>query len=688
MAKELKKIFDPGVDEVVQNFTIESWHVSQSVDAFTGVQDYDITISGSLTISGSTFISGSPEATGGGYSTLVINDTTGQIYYTGSYGGGTTLDTSSFLPAPPDRSLQFNDDGSWGGTNLFYLTGSGKYTTDENYTTSLINLIGVPAVGGITSILSWGQNEVQGWLTNASSETGSIVIGHPGNASGRIGGIFISRDNLATPDIYVSASGQVGLHLNYTGVSPTFTKDVQIGDAAVTASTEVYGDFYLPAIPNTVTTNIIGFDTTTGKLSYYNTGSFGGGGGTPAGTSSMVQYNNLGAFAGDAGFTYASASQVLTIDKSTTITSALPNLRLLGNSSTAGALSGVIAGSATIANSTPASLQFKNAVAHGLGDYGTDVLIKTAFSDGTGTTVERTAVNFTSSGDTHFGYDVFTPNLNNTSQANVVGFNSSTGQLTYFTTPGTLTRPTSATNIIYDVDIPAVGWTFSSVTNGNPTSAGQISVNTSTATSVTTVKVNKTANGSSDQSTQLEGLAVSSSFTLVQAGGGVGTGEYRIVTTTDNTSYMTYAVTYMGGGSGTYDVASVVTFETNDSDTFYEHVLNDGYNYLNIRNNGDGDDAIRFKAPNNISPGSKVMIEAQINASSQTIGFTYQARSGSVSPTGQVNKALYTIGDSGTATAPLLDSNDIAVLEFTSWGTGSSVNYGLVPSGYIQVYNG
>jgi hypothetical protein len=87
MAKQLKKIFDPGIDEVVQNFTIESWHVSQSVDAFRGDDDYDITISGSLTISGSTFISGSPEATGGGYSTLVLNNTTKQVYVTGSYGG-------------------------------------------------------------------------------------------------------------------------------------------------------------------------------------------------------------------------------------------------------------------------------------------------------------------------------------------------------------------------------------------------------------------------------------------------------------------------------------------------------------------------------------------------------------------------------------------------------------------------
>ena len=88
MAKKLEKIFDPGVDEVVQNFIIESWHVSQSVDAFTGVQDYDITISGSFGISGSTFISGSPEATGVGYSTLVLNNTTKQVYVTGSYGGG------------------------------------------------------------------------------------------------------------------------------------------------------------------------------------------------------------------------------------------------------------------------------------------------------------------------------------------------------------------------------------------------------------------------------------------------------------------------------------------------------------------------------------------------------------------------------------------------------------------------
>jgi hypothetical protein len=53
MAKVLQNIFSSG-DRIAQDFTVESWHVSQSVDAFTGADDYDITISGSLTVIGPT----------------------------------------------------------------------------------------------------------------------------------------------------------------------------------------------------------------------------------------------------------------------------------------------------------------------------------------------------------------------------------------------------------------------------------------------------------------------------------------------------------------------------------------------------------------------------------------------------------------------------------------------------------
>jgi hypothetical protein len=44
--------------------TIQAWHVSQSVDAFTAASAYDITISGSLTLTGSTNISGSTVMSG------------------------------------------------------------------------------------------------------------------------------------------------------------------------------------------------------------------------------------------------------------------------------------------------------------------------------------------------------------------------------------------------------------------------------------------------------------------------------------------------------------------------------------------------------------------------------------------------------------------------------------------------
>jgi len=47
MAKTLQNIFNPG-DKIAQAYIIESWHVSQSVDAFTGAEAYDIIISGSL----------------------------------------------------------------------------------------------------------------------------------------------------------------------------------------------------------------------------------------------------------------------------------------------------------------------------------------------------------------------------------------------------------------------------------------------------------------------------------------------------------------------------------------------------------------------------------------------------------------------------------------------------------------
>jgi hypothetical protein len=146
MAKVLKKIFIPTTDEVVQNFPIESWHVSQSVDAFTGTEAYDILLSGSLTITGSVAINGLSDTLQ--TNVLTYDDTTGLIYYTSSATFATnniytssitqtinsssvynTITTSSIIqnitnsiintPAPSDKYIQYNSGSTFGASAGF-----------------------------------------------------------------------------------------------------------------------------------------------------------------------------------------------------------------------------------------------------------------------------------------------------------------------------------------------------------------------------------------------------------------------------------------------------------------------------------------------------------------------------------------------------------------------------------------
>ncbi len=106
MAKVLQNIFVPDSDEIAQNFTIESWHVSQSVDALTGAEAYDITISGSLELTGSFSVNGLPQNSGAGYYSVVVNNTTGQFGYSTSVSSPRFCPPSRVeisVPLPPSR---------------------------------------------------------------------------------------------------------------------------------------------------------------------------------------------------------------------------------------------------------------------------------------------------------------------------------------------------------------------------------------------------------------------------------------------------------------------------------------------------------------------------------------------------------------------------------------------------------
>ena len=67
---------------IVSLATIKPWHVSQSIDAFTGLNDYDITLSGSLVITGSVAINGLTNTIQN--SVLTYDANTGLLYYTAS----------------------------------------------------------------------------------------------------------------------------------------------------------------------------------------------------------------------------------------------------------------------------------------------------------------------------------------------------------------------------------------------------------------------------------------------------------------------------------------------------------------------------------------------------------------------------------------------------------------------------
>jgi hypothetical protein len=91
MAKRLDK------QDIVSLNIVRPYHVSQSVDAFTGIVAYDINVSGSFQVTGSTILSGSTYiktlTDTAQTNILTINPTTGQLFYTASSAVGTTTNT-------------------------------------------------------------------------------------------------------------------------------------------------------------------------------------------------------------------------------------------------------------------------------------------------------------------------------------------------------------------------------------------------------------------------------------------------------------------------------------------------------------------------------------------------------------------------------------------------------------------
>ena len=122
--------------------TIQVGHVTQSVDAFTGISQYDITISGSLTTTGSVLVNGTVNVNGA----ITGSSITGS--FTGSLSGNAT--TSTFV-ASSTQNYMPNPGGSFiGPGNLGLIAGS---TTLSSGVSPLLNP--TPLTGKIFQTQFW-----------------------------------------------------------------------------------------------------------------------------------------------------------------------------------------------------------------------------------------------------------------------------------------------------------------------------------------------------------------------------------------------------------------------------------------------------------------------------------------------------------------------------------------------------
>ena len=225
MAKELSK------SGILTGADILAGHVTQSVDALTGIEAYDITISGSLEVTGSVLIDGL--ASNAQSNVLTYNTSSGQLYYTASsaIGGGGGGPTPNLQQVTTQGNTTTNDIKI---TGSLYQSGSLAYFQSGEFA--------VDALGD--TVFSVGQSSTQ-----------NIKIGIPTTST--------EVRSPLTASI-ISASGDIQA-LSFTGVAGT-TNNLT-SSYAITASHALNGGSGSPAFPFTGSALITGSLGVTGSIS-------------------------------------------------------------------------------------------------------------------------------------------------------------------------------------------------------------------------------------------------------------------------------------------------------------------------------------------------------------------------------------------------------------------------------------
>ena len=294
---------------------VEAYHVTQSIDAFTGVDAYDISLSGSLNITGSLSQGSGTQASGvfshaEGQSTQAIGDvshaegasTTTIGEYSHAEGEGTTAQ-GAYSHAEGNSTTTIGEYSHAEGENTVaqggYSHAEGNSTTASGHSSHAegqeTQAIGYAShAEGLDTVASGSYQHVQGQFNLSSSAQSAFIVGNGTSDASRSNLVFASGSQFQVTGSVIATTGFTG-SLQGTASFAVTASHVISASYAVTASHVISASYAVTAShvdllagPN-ITINKVG---TTFEIS----GSGGGGGITPAETGSFYVSSSINSY--------------------------------------------------------------------------------------------------------------------------------------------------------------------------------------------------------------------------------------------------------------------------------------------------------------------------------------------------------------------------------------------------------
>ena len=267
---------------IVDGQIIYAVQVNQIIDALTSADDYDISISGSLELTGSLSWSGSTDAAGNEIQFVVRDTASGELYTTGSSAFDFKL-SGSF---PAERLVITENTSSANAGGL--ATSNNLRTFNDNNGIVIGGSEGSNGVVGLGLIISEDSGNGNHTIVSDGSGSNLNIRAAGGDEGDRYVVILSDQAGSSVSDVFEIAKfgGPLrGAELYHTGSLVLNTTEIGANKAVVVTGTiSASAEAYLSGLANTTTPHIVGFDTSSGKLSYYSTASFGGGGSTDTGS--------------------------------------------------------------------------------------------------------------------------------------------------------------------------------------------------------------------------------------------------------------------------------------------------------------------------------------------------------------------------------------------------------------------